>query len=99
RDRVLPARRIAQGDRRVAGAPALGHAHGSDGVLPHFHSAGGEEPDPMRRRPYVLAIVTWLYIAWSLVPLLIAIQFSFNDGRSRSSWQGFSTRWYWGSSG
>jgi spermidine/putrescine transport system permease protein len=53
----------------------------------------------MRRRPYVLAIVTWLYIAWSLVPLLIAIQFSFNDGRSRSSWQGFSTRWYWGSPG
>jgi spermidine/putrescine transport system permease protein len=53
----------------------------------------------MRRRPYVLAIVTWLYIAWSLVPLLIAIQFSFNDGRSRSSWQGFSTQWYWGSSG
>jgi spermidine/putrescine transport system permease protein len=53
----------------------------------------------MRRRPYVLASVTWLYIAWSLVPLLIAIQFSFNDGRSRSSWQGFSTRWYWGSPG
>ena len=50
----------------------------------------------MRRRPYVLASVTWLYIAWSLVPLLIAIQFSFNDGRSRSSWQGFSTRWYVG---
>jgi spermidine/putrescine transport system permease protein len=53
----------------------------------------------MRRRPYVLATITWLYIAWSLVPLLVAIQFSFNDGRSRSSWQGFSTRWYWGSPG
>lgn len=53
----------------------------------------------MSRRPYVLAIVTWLYIAWSLVPLLVAIQFSFNDGRSRSSWQGFSTRWYWGDPG
>ena len=24
------------------------------------------------------------------------ILFSFNDGRSRSVWQGFSTRWYWG---
>jgi spermidine/putrescine transport system permease protein len=47
----------------------------------------------------VLAIVTWLYIAWSLLPVLVAIQFSFNDGRSRSSWQGFSTRWYWGTSG
>ena len=46
------------------------------------------------RRPYVLAGVTWLYILWSLLPLLVAIQFSFNDGRSRSTWQGFSTKWY-----
>jgi len=41
-----------------------------------------------------LVAFTWLYIAWSIVPVLIAIQFSFNDGRSRSSWQGFSWRWY-----
>ena len=46
------------------------------------------------RRPYVLAAITWVYILWSLVPVLIAIQFSFNDGRSRSVWQGFSTQWY-----
>jgi len=46
------------------------------------------------RRPYVLASVTWLYILWSLLPVLIAVQFSFNDGRSRSTWQGFSTQWY-----
>ncbi len=46
------------------------------------------------RRPYVLAALTWLYILWSLVPVLIAVQFSFNDGRSRSTWQGFSTQWY-----
>jgi spermidine/putrescine transport system permease protein len=46
------------------------------------------------RRPYVLATITWLYILWSLVPVLIAVQFSFNDGRSRSTWQGFSTQWY-----
>jgi len=46
------------------------------------------------RRPYVLATLTWLYILWSLVPVLIAVQFSFNDGRSRSTWQGFSTQWY-----
>jgi spermidine/putrescine transport system permease protein len=46
------------------------------------------------RRPYVLAGITWLYIVWSLLPLIIAIQFSFNDGRSRSAWQGFSTQWY-----
>jgi len=46
------------------------------------------------RRPYVLATLTWLYILWSLLPVLIAVQFSFNDGRSRSTWQGFSTQWY-----
>lgn len=46
------------------------------------------------RRPYVLAGVTWAYIAWSLLPILVAVQFSFNDGRSRSTWQGFSTKWY-----
>ncbi|HEX5017463.1 MAG TPA: ABC transporter permease [Actinomycetes bacterium] len=46
------------------------------------------------RKPYFLATGTWLYIAWSLIPVLIAIQFSFNDGRSRSTWQGFSTQWY-----
>jgi len=51
---------------------------------------------PRRRRPWVLATITWLYVAWSLVPVLIAIQFSFNDGRSRTSWQGASFRWYWG---
>jgi spermidine/putrescine transport system permease protein len=46
------------------------------------------------RRPYVLATLTWSYILWSLLPVLIAVQFSFNDGRSRSAWQGFSTQWY-----
>jgi spermidine/putrescine transport system permease protein len=46
------------------------------------------------RRPYVLAGITWAYILWSLLPVLIAIQFSFNDGRSRSTWQGFSRQWY-----
>jgi len=47
------------------------------------------------RRPYALATFTWLYILWTLIPVLIAIQFSFNDGRSRTAWQGFSLRWYW----
>jgi spermidine/putrescine transport system permease protein len=51
------------------------------------------------RRPYVLASITWIYILWSLVPVLIAIQFSFNNGRSRSVWQGFSTQWYYGNEG
>jgi spermidine/putrescine transport system permease protein len=47
-------------------------------------------------QPRALAAVTWLYMVWSIVPVLIAILFSFNNGRSRSVWQGFSTRWWWG---
>ncbi len=51
--------------------------------------------DPWRR-PRVLAGITIFYLAWSLLPVLIAVMFSFNDGRSRTNWQGFSFRWYWG---
>ncbi len=47
-------------------------------------------------KPRFLATWTWIYIVWSLVPVIIAVAFSFNDGRSRSAWQGFSFRWYWG---
>jgi spermidine/putrescine transport system permease protein len=43
-----------------------------------------------------LAAFTALYLVWSLGPVLIAVLFSFNAGRSRTSWQGFSTRWYAG---
>jgi spermidine/putrescine transport system permease protein len=39
-------------------------------------------------------LFVFAYILWSLVPVLIAVQFGFNDGRSRSAWQGFSLRWY-----
>jgi spermidine/putrescine transport system permease protein len=45
-------------------------------------------------RPRVLRAVTWLYVLWSLVPVAIAVLFSFNQGRSRSTWQGFSMRWW-----
>jgi spermidine/putrescine transport system permease protein len=41
-------------------------------------------------------LVTFLYLVWSLVPVLVAVLFSFNAGRSRTNWQGFSTRWYYG---
>jgi spermidine/putrescine transport system permease protein len=44
----------------------------------------------------VLLAITLLYLLWSLLPVLIAVLFSFNAGRSRTSWQGFSTRWYYG---
>ena len=45
-------------------------------------------------RPRGLAIITWIYIAWSIVPVLLAIRFAFNAGRSRSSFQGWSLRWF-----
>lgn len=45
-------------------------------------------------RPVVLATWTWLYVAWMFVPVVIAFVFSFNGGRSRSVWQGFSLRWW-----
>jgi len=33
------------------------------------------------RRPTILATVTWGYIVWSLLPLVIAIAVSFNASR------------------
>jgi spermidine/putrescine transport system permease protein len=48
------------------------------------------------RRPHILATATWLYLAWSLLPVLIAIGLSFSAGRSNAVWQGFSTQWWWG---
>jgi spermidine/putrescine transport system permease protein len=51
--------------------------------------------DPWRP-PRILVAVTGFYLLWSLLPVLIAVWFSFNDGRSRTDWQGFSFRWYWG---
>ena len=50
-------------------------------------------------KPRVLPVITWLYVVWSIVPVLIAIAFSFNKGRSRSTWQGFSVRWWWTDAG
>ena len=47
-------------------------------------------------KPRFLVLVTWLYLAWALLPVLVAMLFSFNAGRSRSVWQGFSIRWWWG---
>ncbi|WP_300609976.1 ABC transporter permease [Trebonia sp.] len=46
------------------------------------------------RHPWFLEGFTWLYLVWSLVPIAIAVLFSFNNGRSQSAWQGFSWRWY-----
>ncbi len=48
------------------------------------------------RPPRFLAIITVLYLLWSLLPVIVAVIFSFNNGRSRTVWQGFSMRWYYG---
>lgn len=47
------------------------------------------------RKPRFLQAITWGYLAWSILPVVIAIVFSFNAGRSRSTWQGFSLRWWY----
>jgi spermidine/putrescine transport system permease protein len=46
-------------------------------------------------KPRFLILMTLGYLVWSIVPILIAIRFSFNEGRSRSTSQGWSLRWYW----
>jgi spermidine/putrescine transport system permease protein len=50
-------------------------------------------------RPRFLPVICGVYLFWSLVPVVIAVLFAFNDGRSRTSWQGFSTRWFTGETG
>jgi spermidine/putrescine transport system permease protein len=69
---------------------AVGAAHAFDDASKHY-------VPPWRnpwRKPYFLSTLTWAYVLWSIVPVLISIQFSFNNGRSRSVWQGFTTKWY-----
>jgi spermidine/putrescine transport system permease protein len=55
-------------------------------------------PRRLRRNPWghawFLEAFTWLYLIWSLVPIVLAVLFSFNDGKSQAVWQGFSWRWY-----
>jgi spermidine/putrescine transport system permease protein len=47
-------------------------------------------------RARFLWVVAIAYVAWTLLPVAIAVLFSFNATRSLVSWQGFSTRWYGG---
>jgi spermidine/putrescine transport system permease protein len=47
-------------------------------------------------RPRFLGPITWIYVLWSLVPVLLAVRFAFNSGRSRTALQGWSFRWFWG---
>jgi len=50
-------------------------------------------------RPRALVVVTVAYILWSILPVAIAVLFAFNNGRSRTAWQGFSFRWFTGGTG
>jgi spermidine/putrescine transport system permease protein len=47
------------------------------------------------RKPWFLATLTWGYLAWSILPLGIAILISFNQGRSNASIQGLGLNWWW----
>jgi spermidine/putrescine transport system permease protein len=51
--------------------------------------------NPWRQHRF-LAVWTWMYLLWAIVPVIIAIAFSFNASRSRSAWQGLSLRWWSG---
>lgn len=57
-------------------------------------------PKRLRRRDRAWGLegFTVLYIVWSLVPIVLAVLFSFNSGASQTAWQGFSTKWYIGNS-
>ena len=62
------------------------------------------EPPPRHRvrewlaNPWGQARFLWImaiaYVVWILIPVVQAVIFSFNSGRSISQWQGFSLRWY-----
>jgi spermidine/putrescine transport system permease protein len=45
-------------------------------------------------RPRGLAIWTWAYMAWSILPIVFAVLMSFNSGRSTVAFQGFSVYWW-----
>ena len=70
-------------------------------------TAPGPPPAPTKRswfrdpwrKPRVLETITWLYLAWSLLPVLLAILMSFSSGRSNSTFQGPLTLQYWLGSG
>jgi spermidine/putrescine transport system permease protein len=45
-------------------------------------------------RPRVLALWTWLYMIWAIVPIGFAVLLAFNSGRSIVAFQGFSLYWW-----
>jgi spermidine/putrescine transport system permease protein len=49
--------------------------------------------DPFRK-PRILSAITWGYLAWSILPVLVAIALSFNAGRSNTQLQTLGLRWW-----
>jgi spermidine/putrescine transport system permease protein len=66
--------------------------------IPEPKRRGGWRKDPWRK-PRVLSTITWVYIAWSLVPVVLAIFISFSAGRSNSTFQGPFTLQWWSGTG
>lgn len=74
-------------------------------VITPTATAAHTAPVPAKRRrrgpwrhPWGLEAFTWLYLVWSIVPIGVAVLLSFNRGKSQSSFQGLSLRWYTGTS-
>src|SRR5581483_11078636 len=104
-DRRLDAE-LARADRRIAGPDPARPAPRADAALPALDLAGGGRrvrgmsvrswlANPWARARF-LWVVAIAYVAWTLLPVAIAVLFSFNATRSLVSWRGFSTRWYGG---
>jgi spermidine/putrescine transport system permease protein len=81
----------------TVGKPATADAGAARTPIRPLARRGRPRGNPWRR-PWLMEGFTWLYIVWSIVPIAIAVLFSFNSGASQGTWQGFSTKWYVGSS-
>ena len=51
--------------------------------------------NPWARARFLWAVAI-AYMVWTLLPVFVAVLFSFNGTRSLTSWQGLSTQWYAG---
>ncbi len=104
-DHLLHSELDAEAGGRIARADPVGNAPRAHGVLRVGDGPRAAGARAMKRvrtwlanswgQPRALVVITWLYVVWSLAPVAVAVLFSFNSGRSRSVWQGFSLRWYW----
>ena len=80
-------------------APAPAPAPAPAGTAPARSAPARRRRLPARNpwgHPWFLEGFTWLYLIWSLVPIVIAVLFSFNKGKSQATYQGLSWRWYFG---